>query len=168
MTREWLGAMAELLTTATPGECGPRVCPFDRGIVAPANRLVAKKANHSAASLPDLVEKLVKNWEIEASYKMDLKDWRTVDTSNYSFSVNGGPPQTGDHMLRVGTYNAIIEPNEYYCPFHSSFDASHKTFKRMMPTFAWEVLEVFSGPPQVSFRWRHWGVMKEDYVGFNE
>ena len=25
----------------------------------------------------------------------------------------------------------------------------------MMPTFAWEVLEVYSGPPQVSFRWRH-------------
>ncbi|KAK4448847.1 hypothetical protein QBC34DRAFT_100336 [Podospora aff. communis PSN243] len=127
-----------------------------------------KKANHEAASLPDLVEKLVKNWEIEASYKMDLKDWRTVDTSNYSFSVNGGPPQAGDHMLKVGTYNAIIEPNEFYCPFHSSFDASHKTFKRMMPTFAWEVLEVYSGPPQVAFRWRHWGTMKEDYTGFND
>jgi hypothetical protein len=36
-----------------------------------------------------------------------------------------------------------------------------------MPTFAWEVLEVYSGPPTVSFRWRHWGVMKNDYVGFN-
>jgi len=128
----------------------------------------AKKANHTAGSLPDLVEKLVKNWEIEASYKMELKDWRTVDVTDYTFSVNGGPPQTGQHMLNVGTYNAIIEPNEFYCPMHSSFDASHKTFKRMMPTFAWEVLEVFSGPPQVSFRWRHWGTMKEDYVGFNE
>ncbi|KAK3358048.1 hypothetical protein B0T25DRAFT_176115 [Lasiosphaeria hispida] len=127
-----------------------------------------KKANHQAGSLPDLVENLVKNWEIEASYKTDLKDWRTVDTSNYSFAVNGGPPQTGEHMLKVGTYNAIIEPNEFYCPAHSSFDASHKTFKRMMPTFAWEVLEVYSGPPQVSFRWRHWGTMKEDYVGFND
>ncbi|KAK5663825.1 hypothetical protein OQA88_28 [Cercophora sp. LCS_1] len=127
-----------------------------------------KRANHEAQSLPDLVEKLVKNWEIEASYKVDLKDWRTVDTSNYVFSVNGGPPQTGEHMLQVGTYNAIIEPNEFYCPFHSSFDASHKTFKRMMPTFAWEVLEVYSGPPQVSFRWRHWGTMNEDYVGVND
>lgn len=71
-------------------------------------------------------------------------------------------------MLQVGTYNAIIEPNEFYCPFHSSFDASHKMFKRMMPTFAWEVLEVYSGPPTVSFKWRHWGVMKEDYVGVNK
>ena len=36
-----------------------------------------------------------------------------------------------------------------------------------MPTFAWEVLEVYSGPPTVSFRWRHWGTMKNDYVGIN-
>ncbi|KAK3312976.1 hypothetical protein B0H66DRAFT_578192 [Apodospora peruviana] len=127
-----------------------------------------KKSSHKAGSLPDLVEKLVKNWEIEASYKTSLQDWRTIDTSSYTFSVNGGAPQTGEHMLNVGTYNAIIEPNEYYCPFHSSFDASHQTFKHMMPSFAWEVLEVFSGPPQVTFRWRHWGTMKEDYVGIND
>lgn len=99
---------------------------------------------------------------------MDLKDWRTIDQSSYTFSVNGGPPQTGEHMLTVGTYNAIIEGNEYYCPMRSSFDASHKTFKRMMPTFAWEVLEVYAGPPKVAFKWRHWGTMKEDYTGLNK
>jgi hypothetical protein len=124
--------------------------------------------SHEAGSLPQLVENLVKNWEIEASFKTDLSDWRTVDRPNYTFAINGGPPQSAEHMLRVGTYNAIIASNEYYCPMHSDFDSSHKTFKRMMPTFAWEVLEVYSGPPQVAFRWRHWGVMKEDYVGFNE
>lgn len=71
-------------------------------------------------------------------------------------------------MLKVGTYNAIITPNQYYSPENSDFSSSHKTFKRMMPHFAWEVLEVYSGPPQVAFRWRHWGQMKSDYVGFNE
>lgn len=128
----------------------------------------AKKSSHPAASLPDLVEKLVKNWEIEASYKPNLSDWRTIDRPSYSFSVNGGPPQSAEHMLEVGTYNAIIEPSEWYCPARSSFDASHKTFKRMMPTFAWEVLEVWSGPPKVAFKWRHWGEMKADYTGINK
>lgn len=72
-------------------------------------------------------------------------------------------------MLKVGTYNAIItEPSEFYSPRTSDFASSHKTFKRMMPTFAWEVLDVYSGPPQVAFRWRHWGEMRNDYVGFNE
>ncbi|KAH9428596.1 hypothetical protein MCOR02_011145 [Pyricularia oryzae] len=81
-------------------------------------------------SLPDLIEKLVKNWEVEASFKVDLADWRTVDRE-------------------------------------TTFEDSHKTFKRMMPTFAWEVLEVYSGPPVAAFRWRHWGTFKENYKGVN-
>ncbi|KAF6828544.1 hypothetical protein CMUS01_08541 [Colletotrichum musicola] len=127
-----------------------------------------RKMNHAAGSLEEICENLVKNWEVEASFKTRLSDWRTVDHANYTFSINGGPPQTGEHMLRVGTYNAVISANEYYSPEHSDFASSHKTFKRMMPTFAWEVLEVYSGPPCVAFKWRHWGVMKEDYVGFND
>lgn len=130
--------------------------------------LPAKSMTHEAGSLPQLVENLVKNWEVEASFKPRLQDWRTIDHSNYSFAINGGTPQTAEHMLKVGTYNAIVAANEFYSPEFSDFAASHKTFKRMMPTFAWEVLEVYSGPPRVAFRWRHWGEMKSDYVGFNE
>ncbi|KZF23613.1 hypothetical protein L228DRAFT_120694 [Xylona heveae TC161] len=127
----------------------------------------SKKMSHEPGSLESIVENLVKNWEIEASFKTSLADWRTIDHKNYSFSVNGGRPQTGEEMLKCGTYNAIISPNEFYSPEHSDFTTSHKTFKRMMPTFAWEVLEVYSGPPRVAFKWRHWGTMKNDYVGFN-
>ncbi|KEQ84408.1 hypothetical protein M438DRAFT_405636 [Aureobasidium pullulans EXF-150] len=127
-----------------------------------------KQMNHTAGSLESMVENLVKNWEVEASFKPQLSDWRTVDHSKYTFAINGGPPQTAEHMLKVGTYNAIIAPNEYYSPNYSDFASSHKTFKRMMPTFAWEVLEVYSGPPKVAFKWRHWGTMKNDYVGFND
>lgn len=124
--------------------------------------------SHEAQSLPDLVQNLVKNWEVEASYKTDLKDWRTIDSTKYKFAVNADESVTGEDMLSVGTYNALIPANEYYSPKFSDFSSSHKSFKRMMPTFAWEVLEVYSGPPTVTFRWRHWGVMKSDYVGFNE
>ncbi|KAH8674519.1 hypothetical protein BGZ60DRAFT_404175 [Tricladium varicosporioides] len=127
-----------------------------------------KTMNHEAQSLPSLVENLVKNWEVEASFKSDINDWRTIDRPNYTFAINGGPPQSAEHMLQVGTYNAIISANEFYDPKNSDFASSHKTFKRMMPTFAWEVLEVYSGPPVVAFKWRHWGTMKNDYVGFND
>lgn len=105
---------------------------------------------------------------MEASFKTDVSEWRTIDKVNYTFSVNGGPPQSAEHMLKVGTYNAVISPNDFYSPEHSDFASSHKTFKRMMPTFAWEVVEVYCGPPRVVFKWRHWGVMKNDYVGFNK
>ncbi|KAI9731300.1 MAG: hypothetical protein M1834_005203 [Cirrosporium novae-zelandiae] len=127
-----------------------------------------KQMTHAAGSLPELVQNLVKNWEIEASFKTDINEWRTVDPEKYSFSINGGPPLSGEDMLKLGTYNAIISPNDYYSPKNSDFASSHKTFKRMMPTFAWEVIEVYSGPPRVAFKWRHWGTMKNDYVGFND
>lgn len=82
--------------------------------------------------------------------------------------MNGGKPEKADHMLKLGTYNAILTSSEYYCPQHSDFSVSHKTFKRMMPVFAWEVVAVYGEPPNLAFRWRHWGVMKDDYVGINK
>ncbi|KAL4878479.1 hypothetical protein BJY04DRAFT_221200 [Aspergillus karnatakaensis] len=127
-----------------------------------------KTMTHEASSLPDLVSNLVKNWEIEASYKTSLSDWRTIDQSSYTFSLNGGPEQSGEHMLAVGTYNALISANKYYDPEQNNFEDSHKSFKRMIESFAWEVKEVYSGPPVVVFRWRHWGVMRGDYRGVNE
>lgn len=60
-----------------------------------------KRANHEAKSLETLVENLVKNWEIEASHKMDVSEWRTVDPAKYTFAINGGPPQDAEHMLKV-------------------------------------------------------------------
>ncbi|KAJ2978077.1 hypothetical protein NUW58_g7609 [Xylaria curta] len=104
-------------------------------------RPLAKSKNHTAGSLPELVENLVKNWEIEASYKTQLSDWRTVDFTQYSFAVNEQEPVSAEHMLR--------------------------TFKRMMPTFAWEVLEVYTEPPVVAFKWRHWGQFRGDYSAVN-
>lgn len=127
-----------------------------------------KRSNHKADSLETLVENLVKNWEVEASHKMDVSEWRTVDPEKYTFAINGGPPQDAKHMLKVGTYSAVIAANKYYSPQHFDFDESHKAFRNMMPNFAWEVLEVYSGPPTVAFKWRHWGWMKGDYVGKNE
>ncbi|KAK8042664.1 hypothetical protein PG994_013147 [Apiospora phragmitis] len=129
----------------------------------------AKQTSHEPGSLPDLVQNLVKNWEIEASFKTNLRDWRTVDPDAYTFAANGGPLQPAAHMLKAGTYNAIIgAPNAWYSPRRSDLASSHKTFKRMMPTFAWEVLEVYGEPPVVAFKWRHWGEMKEDYVSLDD
>ncbi|KAL8926694.1 MAG: hypothetical protein Q9208_002768 [Pyrenodesmia sp. 3 TL-2023] len=90
-----------------------------------------------------------KNSKIEASSQPHLSHCRTIDHTTYTFAINGGASKTAANMLKIGTYNAIItEPNAYYSPRTSDFVSSHKAFKRMMPTFAWEVLEVYSGPPR--------------------
>jgi hypothetical protein len=49
--------------------------------------------DHAAGSLPQLVENLVKNWEVEASFKPRLSDWRTIDHEKYSFAMGGGKPR---------------------------------------------------------------------------
>ena len=116
-----------------------------------------------------MAENLVKNWEIEFSWKTDISEFRTIDPEKFTISINGGTELSGPEMIKMGTYNAIISAgNEYYDPKYSSFATSHKTFKRMMPTFAWEVLDAYSPPPVVAIRWRHWGEMKSDYSGYNK
>lgn len=77
------------LSTSAP------TCDHERWLASHANCPTAKSQNHIAASLPHLVENLVKNWEVEASFKPNLEDWRTIDHANYvSFLLM--PPS--DHM----------------------------------------------------------------------
>ena len=65
-------------------------------------------------------------------------------------------------MLKQGTYNALIGQTTYYDSSAISFEESHLAFKRSLGEgFAWEVLEVFSGPPTVTFTWRHFGRMTD-------
>jgi hypothetical protein len=126
-----------------------------------------RTTNHEPGSLPSLVQNLVKNWEKEASYKINANEWRTIDPEKYIFHVNGGVGMNAEDMLRLGTYNALLDnkPVEgVYDPKVEGLQGSHKLFKRVMPVFSWEVLEVYSGPPVVAFKWRHWGQMTGKYT----
>ena len=137
-----------------------------------------KTANHPSGSLEDIVQNLVKNWEkgkssnrlrkisseyfLEVSHKIDPRQWLTVDLDNYRFSCNGQQKYSGWEMLKNGTYNALIGQTNYYDSNAISFEDSHTAFKRSLGEgFAWEVLEVCSGPPTVTFTWRHFGRMTD-------
>ncbi|CAO3647422.1 unnamed protein product [Cunninghamella echinulata] len=123
---------------------------------------IEKTIAHKEGSLEWLVSNLVKNWEKEMSYKLRADQIRTIDHEKYQFSVNGHPYHNIDDMLKMGTYNALIGDTELYKASESDFSDSHKLFKRALRTFSWEVLEVYSGPPIVAFKWRHWGLMTGD------
>ena len=62
------------------------------------------------------MENLVKNWEIEASFKTRIQDWRTINHDRYTFAMNGGENSSVEYMLKQGTYNAILSANNYYDP----------------------------------------------------
>ena len=99
------------------------------------------------------------------SHKTDPRQWDTVDLDNYAFSCNGLEKHSGWTMLEKGTYNALIGDTVYYNATSLSFQDSHDAFRNTLGDgFAWEVLEVFSGPPHVTFTWRHFGTMTQEFA----
>lgn len=68
----------------------------------------------------------------------------------------------------MGSYNALMAGDQYknYLASKETFESSHEIFRTVFPGgFAWEVLEVYSGPPKVVFKFRHWGVVEGPYKG---
>jgi hypothetical protein len=67
-------------------------------------------------------------------------------------------------MVKLGTYTALIGETNYYNPALINFEESHAVFKTALGEgFAWEVIEVYSGPPNISFKWRHFGRMTDSF-----
>jgi len=107
-------------------------------------------------------------YSIEASHKTDPHQWDTIDFDNYQFSCNGLQKYNGLDMVKKGTYNALIGETVYYSSEAFSFEDSHDAFRTTLGEgFAWEVLEVFSGPPNVTFTWRHFGKMTNEFKGYS-
>lgn len=58
------------------------------------------------------------------------------------------------------------EELKYYKADEESFESSHDVFRYALPRgFAWEVLAVYSGPPVISFKFRHWGYFEGPFKG---
>ncbi|XP_019098945.1 PREDICTED: pathogen-related protein-like, partial [Camelina sativa] len=55
---------------------------------------------------------------------------------------------------------------QYYKPEEESFESSHDAFRSALPRgFAWEVLYVYSRPPVIAFKFRHWGYFEGTFKG---
>jgi len=120
---------------------------------------------HPEGSLEAVVNKLVKNWEVESHHIADAKQWKTMDISKFKAALNGGSPVTAQIMADVGPYNMLIGETSQYSAASLSFDDSNRIFgSTFSEGFAWEVLEVMSGPPTVAFRWRHFGKFSGTYT----
>ncbi|MEM8779625.1 MAG: SnoaL-like polyketide cyclase, partial [Cyanobacteria bacterium P01_G01_bin.49] len=120
--------------------------------------------NHPANSLEALVQNLVRTFEMEASHKLNPQQWLSIVADKFQMSSNGGPIYSAQDVVEQGTYNLFIDKTKDYDPekedFQSSFDLFHKAFPN---GFLWELVEVLSGPPNVTFKWRHWGTFNGPY-----
>ncbi|KAF3442395.1 hypothetical protein FNV43_RR16311 [Rhamnella rubrinervis] len=122
-------------------------------------------------SLEETVQNAVKSWEMEISYKTRVQDIKTINPTKFNLVVNGREGLSAEETVRLGTYNALLKnslPKEFkvYKAEEETYETSHEHFRTAFPRgFAWEVLQVFSGPPLISYKFRHWGFFEGPYKG---
>ncbi|KAL5564886.1 hypothetical protein UlMin_028050 [Ulmus minor] len=122
-------------------------------------------------SLEEIVQNAVKTWEMELSHKTRLQDFKSINPEKFRLFVNGREGLSGEETLKVGSYNALLKSSlpkefQYYKADEESFESSHEVFRSALPGgFAWEVIQVYSGPPVIAFKFRHWGFFQGPYKG---
>jgi hypothetical protein len=123
-------------------------------------------------SVEEKVQNLVKTWEMEIFHKVRLEDLKTFDPNNFSFSVNGRKGMTIQEVAKIGGgYNAFLQTSlpenlRGYDSTRETADSSHIEFTTTFPRgFAVEIIEVYSGPPVIVYKFRHWGYMEGPFKG---
>ncbi|GLU07050.1 hypothetical protein SLE2022_240280 [Rubroshorea leprosula] len=124
-------------------------------------------------SLEEKVQNLVKTWEMEVFHKACFDDCKTmVDPKIFTSSVNGRKPQTLEETGKIGGgYNSFMQTSlpeklRGYDPAEETVDSAHVAFTTAFPRgFALEVLQVYSGPPVIVYKFRHWAYMEGPFKG---
>ncbi|KAM1151227.1 hypothetical protein ACFX19_034570 [Malus domestica] len=123
-------------------------------------------------SLEEEVQNLVKAWEMELFHKSNLDDIKSIDPNKYTFSLNGRKGINIEEIGKLGGgYNPLLQTSlpeklRGYNPDEETAESSHKAFTTTFPRgFALEVLQVYSGPPEIIYKFRHWGYMEGPFKG---
>lgn len=70
-----------------------------------------------------------------------------------------------------GSYNIFLQTSlpkdvRLYNPDEETFESSQKLFRSIfLRGFAIEILHVYSGPPEIAYKFRHWGYMEAPFKG---
>jgi hypothetical protein len=123
--------------------------------------------NHLEGTLEAIVQNLVRTFEMVVSFKTNPQQWLSVVNDKFRVSTNGGVEYTAADVSAQGTYNLFMADSQHYKASEETFETSAQLFQTTFPQgFPWEVLEVYSGPPNVTFKWRHWGHFNGAYKNY--
>ena len=124
--------------------------------------------NFPEGSLEAIVHNLVRNLDVETSYKQDPNQWLTIVNDRFTVRSNNSSPYTAQDLAEQGTYNVLIEKNEHYDPSRETYESASSIFHTAFPDgFLWELIEILSPPPKVTFKWRHWGTFSGNYKNYS-
>ncbi|MEO0538621.1 MAG: ester cyclase [Cyanobacteria bacterium P01_A01_bin.123] len=119
---------------------------------------VEERRQHKQGSLDWIAHNLVRTFEMEATFKTNPQQWISVVVDKFRMSTNGGQAHTAQEIIDAGTYNLFLNDSEHYRASDENFESSYNLFHTAFPNgFHWELIEVVAGPPNVVFKWRHWG-----------
>ncbi|KAH6824073.1 hypothetical protein C2S53_004039 [Perilla frutescens var. hirtella] len=125
-----------------------------------------------AGSVEEYVQNLIKTWEMELVHKADPNDYKTLDPKKFTLGLNGKKYYTLEEIGMIGgSYNVFLQtslppPLRFFDPDKETYDSSQTAFKRVFPRgFAIEIVQVYSGPPLISYKFRHWGYMEGPFQG---
>ncbi|KAK9786079.1 hypothetical protein WJX73_004653 [Symbiochloris irregularis] len=105
-------------------------------------------------STAEMVTNLIKNFEREASHKVQAQEWVTVDLQAFRYCSNAGRLYTAEELGSVGTVHAMLgEPAFRSALLNMTANAGHVWEAGLV----WELIELYSGPPTIAFKWRYWG-----------
>ena len=160
-----LGGREAVIAASQPSDwCAGAAPDYDMSRKSLAKERTAPLAD---GSLESIVETVVQVFELEVSHKHDPATWVSVVADQFKTRLNGGAWYDSAALASRGSYNVLIGENLFYDSEGEDFISSHKVFHQALPDgFFWEVLEVLSPPPRVTFTWRHWGAFKGPYKGF--
>lgn len=130
--------------------------------------MMGKCKKHVENSLEMIVQNAVKTWEMEASHKVNTDQWQTIVHEKYSVQANNKKIFKLEEAAARGNYNVLLDhvDSEIYDAKNESFESSHQMFQEAFEgVFPWEVIEVFTGPPDIVFSWRHWSEFVGKYEG---
>lgn len=122
-------------------------------------------------SLEEMVQNIVKTWEMELFHKARIEDCKFTDPS-FIYSLNGRRGLSLEEVGKMGGgYNSHLQTSlpehlRIYDPAVETFESSHREFTTTFPRgFAIEILKVYCGPPQIVYKFRHWGYMEGPFMG---
>lgn len=84
---------------------------------------------------------------------------------------SGREALTIEEVKKLGGYNPFLQtslPEEYryYNAANETAESSHRAFTTTFPRgFALEIVQVYAGPPDIVFKFRHWGYMEGPFKG---
>ncbi|KAL9225947.1 hypothetical protein vseg_001818 [Gypsophila vaccaria] len=124
-------------------------------------------------SLEEKVQRLVKTMELELFHKANPMDYKAIDPSRFTFAVNGTKPLKLPELSKLGGgYNGFLQTSlpehlRLYDPTKETRESSHELFTTTFPRgFALEIIQVYSGPPVIAYKFRHWAHMEGPFKGY--